>query len=73
MPQASNAPLRGGKNGMWEGGVRTVAAMGGGHLPAALRGRASNALMHTADWYATLSHVAGLCSSSFGGDGASAS
>ena len=58
--QYSNAPLRGGKNGMWEGGVRTVAALGGGYLAAALRGRTSQAVMHVADWHATLSFVAGV-------------
>ena len=58
--QGSNAPLRGGKNGMWEGGVRTVAAMGGGHLPAALRGRSSQVVMHVADWWETLAQLAGV-------------
>lgn len=58
-PQASNLPLRGGKDTNLEGGVRTVAAMGGGWLPLVMRGKASDTFMHESDWYATLAHVAG--------------
>lgn len=59
-PQASNAPLRGGKDTNLEGGVRTLAALGGGWLPAALRGTTSPAFMHESDWYATLCELAGV-------------
>ena len=59
-PQASNAPLRGGKDTNLEGGVRTLAALGGGWLPHAVRGGVSHAFMHESDWYATLAHAAGV-------------
>jgi len=55
----SNRPLSGGKGGLLEGGVRTVAALGGGWLPQRVRGRASEALVHISDWYATLLSAAG--------------
>lgn len=58
-PQASNRPLRGGKDTNLEGGVRTLAALGGGWLPAGVRGRVSHAFMHEADWLATLARIAG--------------
>ena len=51
---ASNQPLRGGKDMLLDGGVRTLAAVGGGWLPPALRGKTSDAFMTLADWYATL-------------------
>ena len=57
--QASNLPLRGGKDTNLEGGIRTLAAVGGGFLPAALRGTTTSELMHLADWHTTLSHLAG--------------
>ena len=41
------------------GGVRTLAALGGGFLPVPLRGVATSELMHFADWHVTLSHLAG--------------
>lgn len=40
--------------------MRTLTALGGGWLPSALRGATSHAFMHVADWYATLSHAAGV-------------
>ena len=58
--QGSNKPLRGGKGGSFEGGVRVPAALAGGWLPPQLRGHSSARLMHLADWYATLSHAAGI-------------
>lgn len=58
-PQASNLPLRGGKDNNLEGGVRTLAALGGGFLPRNMRGRAAHAFMHESDWLATLAHLAG--------------
>ena len=58
--QGSNLPLQGGKLSTLEGGMRTLTALGGGWLPSELRGATSHAFMHVADWYATLSHVAGV-------------
>lgn len=43
-PQASNVPLRGGKDTNLEGGIRTLAAIGGGWLPQQLRGQQTDAL-----------------------------
>lgn len=41
------------KHDPWEGGVRTVAFMTGGFVPAALRGTTSGAkLIHISDWSA---------------------
>eukprot|EP00316_Scyphosphaera_apsteinii_P015424 CAMPEP_0119334342 /NCGR_PEP_ID=MMETSP1333-20130426/87084_1 /TAXON_ID=418940 /ORGANISM="Scyphosphaera apsteinii, Strain RCC1455" /LENGTH=65 /DNA_ID=CAMNT_0007344611 /DNA_START=129 /DNA_END=326 /DNA_ORIENTATION=+ len=36
--QGSNLPLRGGKMGDFDGGIRAATALGGGWLPAGLRG-----------------------------------
>ena len=58
-PQASNLPLRGGKDSNLDGGVRTLAALGGGWLPPPVRGRTSDAFMHESDWLTTLAHIAG--------------
>lgn len=58
----SNAPLRFGKDSFFEGGVRTVAALGGGVLPESLRGQRSSSYMHESDWYASLCHLAGVSS-----------
>ena len=59
-PQASNLPLRGGKDNNLEGGVRTLAALGGGWLPPHAHGLTSAAFMHEADWLSTLAHAAGV-------------
>ena len=56
----TNYPFKGGKYSNFEGGVRVRAALGGGALPAALRGQSSAAYMHLADWLPTLAHVAGV-------------
>ncbi len=50
----SNYPLRGGKNGNFEGGVRVPAVVSGGALPAARRGQTSDALVHVSDWGPTI-------------------
>jgi len=55
-----NTPLRGGKFGNYEGGIRVVTAMGGGFIPKELRGQVSPAFMHIADWSSTLSFAAGV-------------
>lgn len=57
---ASNAPLKGGKMSDWEGGVRVNAFVSGGAVPAAKRGTKLADYIHMADWYATLSRIAGV-------------
>ena len=53
---ATNVPLRGGKGGLREGGVRSAAfAAWPGRIPAG----ASPALMHAVDWYPTILRAAG--------------
>lgn len=59
---ASNYPLRGGKATCWEGGIRGVGLVGGGArsgLDAAVRGTASDAMVHVTDWLPTLCEAAG--------------
>lgn len=55
----SNAPLRGGKDSDWEGGVRTPAFISGGWLPAHRRGVRLKGLVHIADLYASFCALAG--------------
>ncbi|ETO28267.1 arylsulfatase J precursor [Reticulomyxa filosa] len=50
----SNYPLRGGKNTLWEGGVKSIGAINGGALHVRRRGQISNALFHITDWFPTL-------------------
>ena len=57
---ANNYPLLGRKCTPWDGGTRTAAMVSGGFLPTTLRGTTNGALMHVADWYATLCAVAGV-------------
>ena len=56
----NNFPLRGGKYNENEGGVRVVAFLSGGYLPASARGTVSHALVTVADHYLTLCVRAGL-------------
>jgi len=56
----NNYPLRGHKHDPWEGGTRVTAFLAGGFLPQQLRGTSSgDKLVHVADWYATISVLAG--------------
>ncbi|CAJ1355173.1 unnamed protein product [Effrenium voratum] len=55
---ASNWPLRGGKYGFFEGGIRVPAFVAGGYVPSQLRGTSNSGMIHIADWYATLSKMA---------------
>eukprot|EP00913_Durusdinium_trenchii_P014136 g13268.t1 len=57
---ANNWPLRGGKYSNFEGGVRVPAFVSGGFVPANLRGSSNSGIIHIADWYATLCHLAGV-------------
>ena len=56
----NNWPLRGGKTDDFEGGVRSISFLGGGWLPAELRGSTSHAYIHACDWYATLCAIASV-------------
>ena len=44
---------------MFEGGIRVNAFASGGALPEAVRGTKLEGAIHIADWYRTLSHLAG--------------
>eukprot|EP00448_Togula_jolla_P039179 CAMPEP_0170621492 /NCGR_PEP_ID=MMETSP0224-20130122/28627_1 /TAXON_ID=285029 /ORGANISM="Togula jolla, Strain CCCM 725" /LENGTH=601 /DNA_ID=CAMNT_0010947749 /DNA_START=45 /DNA_END=1850 /DNA_ORIENTATION=- len=55
----TNFPLRGGKEMMWEGGIRAAAFVSGGFVPEEQRGKTLGGIMHITDWYSTLSHLAG--------------
>ena len=46
----NNFPLRGGKTTEFEGGLRQSAFVAGGFLPAKMRGKSTDALMHICDW-----------------------
>ena len=54
-----NMPLRGGKKTELEGGLRVRSALGGGYVPAALRGASCGVVSHLVDWWPTLAYLAG--------------
>ena len=54
LDHTTNWPLRGGKHTFWDGGVRVVAVVAGGALPAGRRGQIYAGLAHSSDWYATM-------------------
>ena len=55
----ANYPLRGSKGSDFGGGVRVAAFVGGGFLPAAMRGTTIDGLMHITDWHVTFAALAG--------------
>ena len=55
----SNAPYRGGKGTLWEGGVRAPAILAGGWLPRVQHGKRLAGLCHMVDWYATFCSLSG--------------
>jgi arylsulfatase B len=57
---ANNYPLRGGKIGIMEGGIRLNAFISGGVVPAALRGSTHEGWMHLEDFYTTFCSLAGV-------------
>ena len=57
---ANNWPHKGSKGDNWEGGVRVNAFVGGGALPAAVRGTQKSGIAHIADIYATVAGIAGV-------------
>eukprot|EP00439_Symbiodinium_sp_Y106_P081783 s24_g20.t3 len=57
---ASNHPLRGGKYTDWDGGVRTNAWVSGGFVPQKRRGAKYTGIINVADWYGTLTQLAGV-------------
>ena len=55
----SNAPFRGVKSQVLEGGVRVVALLAGGALPTTAPPKFQG-MMHIADWFATFAALAGI-------------
>ena len=56
----NNWPLRGGKIGLMEGGIRLNAFVSGGLIPEPLRGSTHSGWAHLEDWYATFCALAGV-------------
>ena len=57
----SNAPFRGSKATLFEGGLRGTAFVGGGFIPASARGTVYEGLMHLVDFPATVRQLFEIC------------
>ena len=55
-----NAPLRGYKDTVWEGGLRVPGFVSGGYLNSERRGKDLDIINHITDWYPTLLSAANL-------------
>lgn len=53
LPHSTNAPFRGGKHTLWDGGVRVVSWVSGPLVPPPRRGSKWGGLAHSSDWYVT--------------------
>ena len=51
LPHSTNAPLRGGKHTLWDGGVRVVSFVTGPLIPQSRRGTKWSGLAHSSDWF----------------------
>jgi arylsulfatase I/J len=49
----NNYPLKGGKAGNWEGGIRVNGFVSGGYVPGQMRGTKLGGLVTGWDWYVT--------------------
>mmetsp|Transcript_50051 Transcript_50051/g.86072 ORF Transcript_50051/g.86072 Transcript_50051/m.86072 type:complete len:603 (+) Transcript_50051:85-1893(+) len=56
----SNWPLRGGKNSVWEGGVRVPAFIHSPMIPQSARNQVFEGYFHTSDWFSTIFSMARL-------------
>ena len=63
----NNYPLKGGKNTLWEGGIRGVAFLHGTQLENP--NRVTHQLLHVSDWFPTILKLAGGDISSLSLDG----
>ena len=59
LPHSTNAPYRGGKHTLWDGGVRVVSWISGPLVPPARRGAKWGGLAHSSDWYLLRKYVFG--------------
>jgi len=57
---ANNFPLKSGKMSNFEGGIRTIGAVGGGFLPESVRGTVVDGYVHVTDFYSTICNLAGV-------------
>ena len=60
LDHSSNFPLRAGKGSEFEGGYRVTGLVASPLLDKSVRGTNYSGMMHAADWYATLTGVAGI-------------